>query len=62
MREFDYSNLNNIKWNSEIINTLLEIQEHKGKQTLYLSQQPEELEKFKARNIPTELRELSQQT
>ena len=46
MREFDYSNLNNIKWDSEIINTLLEIQEHKGKQTLYLSQQPEELEKL----------------
>ena len=46
MREFNYSILKDLKWDSEIVGYLTAIHEAKGKQELYLKQQPEKLEKL----------------
>lgn len=46
MREFNYSILKDLKWDSEIIGYLTAIHEAKGKQELYLKQQPEKLERL----------------
>ena len=46
MRKFDYENLVKHKWDSEIINLLVEIHEHKGKQELFLKRKPAVLDKL----------------
>jgi len=46
MRTFNYSNLKNEKWNSEILGLIGAIYKYAGKQELYLKQRPEELEKL----------------
>lgn len=46
MRKFNYSDLKNKTWNSNIINKIGKIHEEKGRQELYLSQKPEELNKL----------------
>lgn len=46
MRKFDYTNLKNKTWNSNIINMIGKIHEAKGRQELYLSQKPDELNKL----------------
>ncbi len=46
MRNFDYSNINYKKFDSKIINLLTSIHEAKGRQELYLSQQPEALDRL----------------
>ena len=43
MRKFDYSNLKNKTWNSAIITKIGKIHEAKGRQELFLSQNPEKL-------------------
>lgn len=46
MRFFNYSRLNSIKFDSSIIGLLTSIHEAKGRQELYLSQKPEELDRL----------------
>lgn len=46
MRKFDYTNLKNKTWNSNIINMIGKIHEAKARQELYLSQKPDELNKL----------------
>jgi len=46
MREFDYSKLKNINLSNDIVNLLTSIHEAKGRQELYLSQKPEELNRL----------------
>lgn len=46
MRKFNYSDLKNKTWDSTIINRIGKIHEAKGRQELYLSQKPEELNKL----------------
>ena len=46
MKTFDYSKLNNYKWDSEVISLIAQIHEHKGKQSLYLKQKPQTLEQL----------------
>lgn len=46
MRDFNYSLLKDLKWDSEIIGYLTAIHEAKGKQELYLKQQPAKLDKL----------------
>lgn len=46
MRKFNYSLLRELKWDSEIVSYLAEIHEAKGRQELYLKQQPEKLNKL----------------
>ena len=46
MRVFNYENLARSKWDSEIINLLVQIHEHKGKQELFLKRKPAVLDKF----------------
>lgn len=46
MRLFDYENLRKRKWDSEIINLLSQIHEHKGKQELFLKRKPAVLDKL----------------
>ena len=46
MRKFNYASLKNKTWNSTIINKIAKIHESKGRQELYLSQKPDELEKL----------------
>lgn len=46
MRFFNYKNLAKIKWDSEIINLLSQIHEHKGKQELFLTRKPAFLDKL----------------
>lgn len=46
MRNFDYSKLKNVKWDSEILGLVAQIHEYKGKQTLFLKQKPATLEKL----------------
>ena len=46
VRDFNYSLLKDLKWDSEIIGYLTAIHEAKGKQELYLKQQPEKLNKL----------------
>lgn len=46
MRFFNYSRLNSMKFDSSIIRLLTSIHEAKGRQELYLSQKPEELDRL----------------
>ena len=46
MRFFNYENLARSKWDSEIINLLSQIHEHKGKQELFLTRKPAVLDKL----------------
>ena len=46
MRRFDYSVLKEKAWDNEIINYLSQIHELKGRQSVYLQRQPEEMEKL----------------
>ena len=46
MRLFNYENLARSKWDSEIINLLSQIHEHKGKQELFLTRKPAVLDKL----------------
>ena len=48
MRPFNYSNLSNQKWDSEILGYIAAIYKEAGKQELYLKQRPDELEKLVA--------------
>ena len=44
MRVFNYSNIKNQKWDSEVLGLIAAIYKYAGKQELYLKQRPEELE------------------
>ncbi len=46
MRIFNYENLTRSKWDSEVINLLVQIHEHKGKQELFLKRKPAVLDKL----------------
>ena len=46
MRTFNYSNINNEKWDSDILGLIAAIYKEVGKQDLYLKQRPGELEKL----------------
>lgn len=46
MRSFDYSSLKEKTWDSEIISLVAQIHECKSRQTVYLKQKPQELEKL----------------
>ena len=46
MRTFNYSDIKNQKWDSEILGLIAAIYKEAGKQELYLKQRPEELEKL----------------
>lgn len=46
MRDFNYSNLREQKWDSDILGFIAAIYKEAGKQELYLRQRPEELEKL----------------
>ncbi len=46
MRSFNYSNIKDQKWDSDILGYIAAIYKEAGKQELYLKQRPEELEKL----------------
>lgn len=46
MRTFNYDQLTNIKWDSEILSLVAKIHEYKGKQDLYIRQKPIELNRL----------------
>ena len=46
MRDFNYSEIKNQKWDSEILGLIAAIYKEVGKQELYLKQRPEQLEKL----------------
>lgn len=46
MRTFNYSDIKNQKWDSEILGLIAAIYKEAGKQEMYLKQRPEELEKL----------------
>lgn len=46
MRLFDYAKLNKKQWDNEILSLAVQIHEYKGRQELYLRQEPEELERL----------------
>ena len=46
MRTFNYSDLADQKWDSDILGYIAAIYKEAGKQELYLKQRPEELEKL----------------
>lgn len=46
MRNFNYSKIKDIKWDSEILSLVASIYRYRGKQELYLKQRPNELEKL----------------
>ena len=46
MRAFNYSEIRNKKWDSDILGLISSIYKESGKQELYLKQQPEKLEKL----------------
>ena len=46
MRDFNYSEIRNQKWDSEILGLIAAIYKEAGKQEMYLKQRPEELEKL----------------
>ena len=46
MLHFDYTSLINKTWDNEVINYLSLIHEYKGKQSVYIRQQPQELERL----------------
>lgn len=67
MRDFNYSKIAQMKWDSEILSYIAAIYKEAGKQELYLKQRPEELDKLveiaksKVRNPPTPSKESSLQ-
>ena len=46
MRPFNYSEIKNQKWDSDILGLIAAIYKEVGKQEMYLKQRPEELEKL----------------
>ena len=46
MRNFNYSEIKNQKWDSEVLGLIAAIYKEAGKQEMYLKQRPEELEKL----------------
>lgn len=46
MRDFNYSEIRNKKWDSDILGLIASVYKESGKQELYLKQQPEKLEKL----------------
>lgn len=46
MRDFNYSEIKNQKWDSDILSLIAAIYKEAGKQEMYLKQRPEELEKL----------------
>jgi Fic family protein len=46
MRIFNYSKINEQKWDSELLGLIAAIYKEAGKQEMYLKQRPEELEKL----------------
>lgn len=46
MRNFNYRELKNKKWDNEIVGYVSQIHEHKAKQELFLKQKPQDLEKL----------------
>ena len=46
MRDFDYHELTSVHWDSEIVGLVAQIHEFKGRQELYLKQNPSALEKL----------------
>lgn len=46
IRTFNYNNLKNKKWDSEILGLVAQIHEYKGRQELYLKQKPAELDRL----------------
>lgn len=46
MRQFDYAKLKDQLWNTEMVNYLSQIHEAKGRQSLYLKQNPKQLERL----------------
>ena len=46
MREFDYTQLKDRTWDSEILGYVAQIHEYKGRQQVLLKQQPMELERL----------------
>ena len=46
MRSFNYSNLINRSWDNEILGLVAQIHEYKGRQELYLKQQPAQLDRL----------------
>ena len=46
MRQFDYAKLKDQLWDTEVVNYLSQIHEANGKQTLYLRQKPEQLDRL----------------
>lgn len=46
MRTFNYSEVKNQKWDSDILGLIAAIYREAGKQELYLKQRPQELEKL----------------
>lgn len=46
MRHFDYSKLKDRLWDTEVVNYLSQIHEAKGRQSLYLRQKPEQLDRL----------------
>lgn len=46
MRDFNYSKIAQMKWDSEILSYIAAIYKEAGKQELYLKQRPEELDKL----------------
>ena len=46
MRDFNYSKINQQKWDSEVLSLVAAIYKEAGKQELYLKQRPQELEKL----------------
>ncbi len=46
MRTFNYSEIKNQKWDSDILGLIAAIYKEAGKQEMYLKQRPEELEKL----------------
>ena len=46
MRAFNYSEIKNQKWDSDILSLIAAIYKEAGKQEMYLKQRPKELEKL----------------
>ncbi len=46
MRSFDYNQLKNCQWDSEILGLVAQIHEYKGRQEMYLKQKPATLDKL----------------
>ena len=46
MKKFNYEEYKIYKWDTEVINLLAAIHEHKGKQELYLKRKPAVLDKL----------------